>query len=273
MPGRGFPFGGRFRGSANIGDTVPPASIGLAGSIEIDGEYWAVVGVILDGSDESNVYAPSSITGGSAVTLAALLGSKAVTPSRAKSELKAFGVNESAYDFIPMPEVWRAFNERADVALSAAAAAIGIFLAFKAAAWAIGVYRARREEEEAAMFHATDINKSYGTDTIYRLQPTKISPKKRAWGVAGVCLAVPALAAAVLFLAQRAVPLFLSWQSIYALADAKPALQFANFLAPLQSSQSMGFSALWSFLGLVSATLLAAIASSTGSAGDSSEMR
>jgi len=72
----------------------------------------------------------------------------------------------------------------------------------------------------------------------------------------------------VLFLAQRAVPSFLTWQGIYALADAKPALQFSSFLAPLQTAQTLGFSALWAYLGLVAVTLLAAIVSSTASPQD-----
>lgn len=95
----------------------------ISGSkIQMNGEAWIVAGVIQDNDTEnSNIYAPSSVTGGQTQALMALMGQKnGINKAYIINELKDIGVRETDSDFIDLSQAAYSFTERFWVSLKAA---------------------------------------------------------------------------------------------------------------------------------------------------------
>ena len=117
------------------------AAVGLFGGVDVagnafkmDGESWSVAGVIDDGDETSNLYAPSSLTGGRPQSLMVLLDcldGGGASEVYAINGLKTLGVRDSSFEFVNFQRMADAFGERFAVAWKAALCLLAI-LAFRA---------------------------------------------------------------------------------------------------------------------------------------------
>jgi hypothetical protein len=81
--------------------------------LKINQDTWLIAGVLDDGDDEAlRVYVPSSVTGGSADSLMALLDGRQVNAEYAKNGLKQLGVFDGAYTIVDLAAVSAAFGQR-----------------------------------------------------------------------------------------------------------------------------------------------------------------
>jgi hypothetical protein len=106
-------------------------STGIIGkTFDIGGETWLVVGVMRDGEeDNANVYLPSSVTGGRAETLLALINpADGITETYAVNALKEIGTQEESHRFISLPAAAAAYWERFSVSWRTAACLVLVIL-------------------------------------------------------------------------------------------------------------------------------------------------
>jgi hypothetical protein len=107
-------------------------SINIIGrTLKIGGDTWLVAGVLGDGDDEHlNIYVPSSITGGQADSLLALLDADAgITEAYALNTLKELGVGENSCTIVNLSAAANIYRDWFSVAWRASACtAIALFM-------------------------------------------------------------------------------------------------------------------------------------------------
>lgn len=135
-------------------------------TLKLNGEPWIVTGVIQDEDTENaNIYVPSSVTGGRAESLMALMDDN-VTEAYVKNALKSVGIHDNNYDFINLSKSASAFDERFSVGWKAALFAVILLFIFKAGGGIIQnlrFYRNRLREiyfRELLSYHRADLAKT-----------------------------------------------------------------------------------------------------------------
>lgn len=132
-------------------------------TLKLNGEPWIVTGVIQDNDTENpKIYAPSSVTGGQAVSLMVLMDDQTVTEAYVKNALKSVGIHESSYDFINLAKSASAFEERLSVAWKSALFAVILLFVLQAGGRLLEnlrFYRNRLREiyvQELFVYHRAD---------------------------------------------------------------------------------------------------------------------
>ncbi|GHU01385.1 hypothetical protein FACS1894147_01120 [Spirochaetia bacterium] len=180
-------------------------SIKITGSlIKTAGEIWVVSGVIRDGDDDHcRIYVPSSVQGGEAVSLMALLDiRRGITESYAKDMLKSLGLQEDAF-------TWYNLETQTSLLLERALAAWGIILLL------IFLYVIPRLGKKCAALLSV-LREDLKTFYIKELLTVRGA---RLLKMAILFLALAVSAAAALFLARKMLSLCITWQDIPRLSD------------------------------------------------------
>lgn len=135
--------------------------------LQLEGEPWVIAGVVQDNDTENaNVYAPSSVSGGQTGALMVLTDDGDVSEAYVKNTLKGVGIHENSYDFIYLSKSASAFGERFSVAWKSALFILILLFILKTGGGIIQklrFYRNRLREiyfKELLVYHRADIAKA-----------------------------------------------------------------------------------------------------------------
>jgi hypothetical protein len=177
------------------------------GRFRIRGETWLVSGVIGDGDDENcRVYVPSSLRGGGALSLLALMekrrGTGEAGEASVKNSLKALDIREGAFAFYNLETQSRLLGERVLAALGVFA---GLFLL------CLTLPLGRRAGARIAA-----LRRGLGEHYLGELVRLR---RKDLWRCAALILALAAALVLALLLARALLSLCLPWGDIPALGE------------------------------------------------------
>lgn len=199
-------------------------------TLRIGGETWFITGVIQDkDADNANIYAPSSVTGGSPQSLMSLTGGS-ITQVYAVNALKSLGIRDTAYDFYNLSSLASLYGEFFLVAWQAAVCLLAILAAAIAAIRAQDFMRSLKVK----------LKKEYIADIAAKNRGELFKP-------AGYAILSVMGVAAALAVSVRILDTCLGWYKITPVADiAMP--DFALRLAWLKDYYWMGMALFIAFL-------------------------
>lgn len=187
-------------------------------TLKLNDESWIITGVIQDNDTENaNIYAPSSVTGGQAESLMVLMDDKDITEAYVKNALKNVGIHENNYDFVNLSKSASAFDERFSVALKVALSTVILLFVFKAGGRIIQTlffYRKRMSE-----IYFCELFVRHGADFIKT--------------IAGLLLFAAGIVV-VLLLSLEILGICLTWQEIISITGELVAGDFGGKLAWLR---------------------------------------
>lgn len=215
-------------------------SSNISGStMQMNGEAWIVAGVIQDNDTEnSNIYAPSSVTGGQTRALMALMGQKnGINKAYIINKLKDIGIRETDSEFIDLSQAANAFTERFWVSLKTA--------------WCVAVILLAKK---GVLFIAKQLS-SY-KNNLRRVYLRELVAEHRAGLVKTSVAALLLLAGfgTALYFMRQILETCLEWRET-SLPDRYLSGDFANKLSWIYEHQTIGIGLFAAFL-LTAATIL-----------------
>lgn len=142
------------------------------GVMQINGEPWIVAGVIEDGNvEDANIYVPSSVLGGQAQALMAMISGD-VSGAYAANTLKSLGIQDTDYNFVNLSAAAAMFSGRFSVAWKTALCIVIILLAKQGLRWILKRFSAFKNElrqsypREFIARRRTDIAKICGVTVL-----------------------------------------------------------------------------------------------------------
>jgi hypothetical protein len=193
-------------------------------SLKLDGDSWIITGVIQDGDTENaNLYIPSSVSGGQAQSVIALLDGT-ITEAYAKNALKSIGIHDSGFDFINLSRSAGIFTECFAVVLKAALSALLLTLAARARAGLLG--RLRFLRSKLGEFYFRELATRYWADFLK--------------SAAGLLLFAGGVAA-MLLLSLQVLETCLAWQEVTWITGELVVGDFGQKLIWLRNMQPLCF--------------------------------